>query len=91
MNIDPLSNSNINPFSRRHTSSTRGESAGAAGASGDQLSASRSTSVRDALAAMPEVRPEVVARGRGLLADPSYPGQAIIEKIAALITPLPEY
>jgi hypothetical protein len=90
MNIDPLSNSNINPFSRRQTS-FRDQSAEAAGASSDQLSAERSQSVRDALGALPEVRPEVVARGRELLADPSYPGQSIIQKIASLITPLPEY
>jgi hypothetical protein len=32
-----------------------------------------------------------VERGRELRDDPSYPGQEIIEKIAALITPLPEY
>jgi hypothetical protein len=31
-----------------------------------------------------------VARGRQLLADPNYPGPAVVAKIASLITPLPE-
>jgi hypothetical protein len=89
MNIDPLSNSNINPFSRRHASAYKASDE-AAGAAGDQLSTSRSASVRDALAALPEIRSDVVAHGRELAADPSYPGQDIIRKIAELITPLPQ-
>ena len=90
MNIDPLSNSNINPSLRRHSSFREQAGEAASGASGDQLSTGRSASVRDALAALPEVRSEVVVRGRQLAADSSYPGQEIIRRIAALITPLPQ-
>lgn len=90
MNIDPLSNSNINPFSRRHAAFREQSGEAVAGAGGEQLSAARSSSIRDTLASLPEIRPEVVARGRELLADTNYPGQDIIAKIAALITPLPQ-
>ncbi len=33
----------------------------------------------------PEIRPEVVARGRALAADPTYPPPDIINKLAGLI------
>ena len=90
MNIDPLSNSNINPSYRRH--SAFGASGNEAAATGgfEQLSADRSATVRETLASLPEIRPEVVARGRELLPDSNYPSQEIVEKIAALITPLSE-
>jgi hypothetical protein len=91
MNIDPLSNSNINPFARRHTSFREQPGDAGSGAEGEIFSAERSASVRDTLAALPEIRPEVVARGRQLLADANYPGPDIVSKIASLITPLPEY
>lgn len=90
MNIDPLSNSNITPSYRRHASVDGGAGDNAPSSGFDQLSTDRSTSVRETLAALPEIRPEVVARGRELLADPNYPSQAIVEKIAQLITPLSE-
>jgi hypothetical protein len=56
----------------------------------DRLSTELSSKVRASLKAMPEIRPEVVERGRQLLADPGYPSQDIVRKIAGLITPLPE-
>lgn len=37
--------------------------------------------------AEPEVRPEVVAKGKELLNDPNYPSQEIVNEIAKLITP----
>jgi hypothetical protein len=33
----------------------------------------------------PEIRPDIVARGRALAADPSYPPPDIINKLAGLI------
>jgi hypothetical protein len=33
----------------------------------------------------PEVRTEVVARGRALAADPSYPSPEVINKLAGLV------
>lgn len=90
MNIDPLSNSNINPSQRRLNSFNEHTGETAARGGFDQLSTGLSSSVRDRLAALPEIRPEVVDRGRQLLLDPNYPSQAIVEKIASLITPLSE-
>ncbi len=42
----------------------------------------------DALRSMPEIRPEVVARGKELLNDPNYPSKEIVDSIAKLIVPL---
>ena len=33
----------------------------------------------------PEVRPEMIARGRALAADPDYPQPDVINKLASLI------
>jgi hypothetical protein len=51
----------------------------------DTLDTTASTALRDALAALPEVRPEVVEKGRQLVVDTNYPPRAIIEDIARLI------
>ena len=90
MNIDPLSSSGFVPNTSRSgqngervtDSSTREDT--------ERLSAELSSNVRESLALLPEIRPEVVERGRQLLADPSYPNQEVVAKIASLITPLPE-
>ena len=44
----------------------------------------------DALREQPEIRPEVVAKGKELLDDPNYPSQEIVESIAKLIVPFDE-
>ncbi|TVR49564.1 MAG: hypothetical protein EA425_11975 [Puniceicoccaceae bacterium] len=35
----------------------------------------------------PEIRPEMVERGRALAADPSWPPAGVIQQVAALIVP----
>jgi hypothetical protein len=50
----------------------------------DTLDTTSSTALREALAAQPEVRPEVVAKGEQLAVDANYPPRAIIEDIARL-------
>ena len=52
----------------------------------ESLSSDNTDSLRSALAATPEVRPEVVEKGKQLAASPTYPALAIIESLAALIT-----
>ncbi len=92
MNIDPLSNSdyiysvrgrqpqpNGNKRAPEETSENR-----------DQLSVGTSSKIRHALDQIPEIRPEVVERGRQLAADPGYPPREVVEKIARMITPFPE-
>jgi hypothetical protein len=56
----------------------------------DQFSAPNSALLRAALAAYPEVRPEVVARGRMLAADPGYPPPEVLRKIGAIILRAPD-
>lgn len=41
----------------------------------------------DRLRAEPEIRPEVVAKGKELLNDPNFPSQEMINEIAKLIVP----
>ncbi len=41
----------------------------------------------DALKSEPEIRPEVVAKGKELLNDPNYPSKEIVDSIAKLIVP----
>lgn len=90
MNIDPLSNPE---FVRQ--SLVNGQKNGQPGNSpvdngADQLATSLSSRVRETLALIPEVRPEVVERGRQLLADPNYPSFEIATEIARQIAPLSE-
>lgn len=51
-------------------------------ASGDQISVSSSSQLREALQGTPVVRPEVVERARALVVSPNYPPVEIIERIA---------
>ncbi len=51
----------------------------------DQLSFAGSDSLRAALAASPEIRPEVVMEGRRLAIDPNYPPLQIIEELAKML------
>ena len=55
-----------------------------AAATAETLSSAGADSLRAALAATPEIRPEVVARGKELARDVNYPPRAIIEDLARL-------
>lgn len=90
MNIDPLKT----PANTAYSLQSLGQNANpaaqqtpAAQDDADKLSVEVTDNVRAALAAMPEIRPEVVERGRQLLADPNYPSKDIVNSIAGLITP----
>lgn len=41
----------------------------------------------DALRKEPEIRPEMVAKGKELLNDPNFPSKEIVDSIAKLIVP----
>lgn len=56
----------------------------------DRFSTEQSTQLREALAAQPEVRPEVVERGRALAADPNWPTHAVMAKIGEIIAGSPD-
>jgi hypothetical protein len=56
----------------------------------DNFSAEQSAALREALARQPDIRPEVVARGRALAADPSYPSPEILRKVSAAILSAPD-
>jgi len=52
---------------------------------GDHLSSASTDGLRQALAQTTEIRPEVVARGKALAVDLSYPPRQIIESLAKLM------
>jgi hypothetical protein len=56
----------------------------------DQLSTAASELLKAKLASEPEVRPEVVAKGRALAEDPSYPSTEIVRSVAAKILASPD-
>lgn len=56
----------------------------------DQVSTEQATYLREALSRQPEVRPDVVARGKELLADPSYPSTGIVKSVASQILNSPD-
>jgi hypothetical protein len=56
----------------------------------DRFSSTGIDQLRAALKATPEVRPEVVARGQKLAADPSYPSLPVIRHISAKIVNSPD-
>jgi hypothetical protein len=68
-----------------HPSSTGDHSRITALPSSEALSLSGSNSLREALAAIPEIRPEVVEEGRRLAVDPNYPPLQIIEGLAEML------
>jgi len=53
-------------------------------AGGDAAAFDRAEALNQALAATPDVRPEVVARTRALVADANYPPRETIERLATL-------
>lgn len=54
-------------------------------ANSDSLSSANTQSLREALAQTSEIRPHVVARGKSLAVDPTYPPREIIESLAKLM------
>ena len=88
MNIDSVDSSNL-PYSIRAVS---GQDTGEGISSldrdrGDSLFISRKQQLLQLLAGIPEIRPEAVARGTQIAADPNYHSpegvNAVAEKIAA--------
>lgn len=49
------------------------------------MSTDQADQLKASLAQSPEVRPEVVARGKALAADPNYPPASVIGGLASLV------
>jgi len=56
----------------------------------DRLSTGAAVLLRAALDRHPEIRPEVVDRGRRLAAEPGYPPRPVLERIALGILSAPD-
>ena len=73
------------PSSRIESTPSVSSSGGAVDTPQDPISLKRVAALLAILENKPEVRPEVVARGRALAADAGYPPPDIINKLAGLI------
>ncbi len=60
------------------------------GVGSDQFSARQADALRAALVSQPEIRPEVLARGQALAADPGYPPPAVLRTVAEKILRAPD-
>jgi hypothetical protein len=56
----------------------------------DSLQTNNAAQLNAALGGQPEIRPDVVARGRALAADPGYPGAAVLGSVASVIVNSPD-
>ncbi len=56
----------------------------------DQISIEQAAFLKVALERQPEIRSEVVARGRALAADPSYPPPEVLQRISEMILAAPD-
>jgi hypothetical protein len=56
----------------------------------DSVSTANADDLRSALASQPEIRPDMVARGRALAADPSYPSAELLKRVAGVILNSPD-
>ena len=75
---------------RTDAASTQPGKAAPRGPGSDQLSTEKTEILRAALEAQPEVRPEVVARGRALAADSSWPTPEILTRVGEMIVSAPD-
>jgi hypothetical protein len=56
----------------------------------DRFSADGVATLRAALRSQPDIRPDVVARGRELATDPAYPSREILTRIGRAILAAPD-
>jgi hypothetical protein len=60
------------------------------GPGADRFAPEHTAALHAALASQPEIRPDVVARGKLLAADPSYPSPAILREVSRVILHSPD-
>lgn len=87
MNIDPRNTTNPVYTKNSVSNQTPAEASAKETAKTPQGADTVELSALDKLRSEPEVRPEVVAKGKELLNDPNWPSQEIVDSIAKLITP----
>lgn len=89
MNINPQNNAsniyaqNLGKAGQNAPAKSDTDASGKASAAGDKLQ----LNALDSLRSQPEVRPEMVAKGKELLNDPNFPSKEMMQDIAKLIVP----
>ncbi|MBD5781690.1 hypothetical protein IEN85_19475 [Pelagicoccus sp. NFK12] len=90
MNINPQNNAS-NIYAQNLGKAGQNPQAKAAEESGSKAAAAAGDKLElnalDSLRSQPEVRPEVVAKGKELLNDPNFPSKEMMHDIAKLIVP----
>jgi|GEM_PF-1218839 len=72
-------------ISQKNASASSSSNSETSSSSSDQLSSSNTQALRTALNNTPEIRPEVVARGKTLASDAAYPPLEIINRLTEMI------
>ncbi len=80
MQIDP--NNNINRFTGTTSAKSSRAQTSAISIPGNAASFEHASALENTLAAVPEIRPEAVARARQLIADPNYPSASIVRSLS---------
>jgi hypothetical protein len=87
----PSTPSSNRPFRPESTPPVAPKTSGASrGPGADHLSLEHVELLRQALAAQPEIRSDVVARGRALAADPAWPSHDVLRKVSEIILRAPD-
>ena len=84
------STSTQNPLRPEFVPATTQKASRAIGPRLDQSSTDNPAFLAGEMGSQPEVRPEVVARARALMADPNYPSIEVLRKVAEQILNSPE-
>jgi hypothetical protein len=82
MNIPHVNTAGLVPPARSKPESVK---APASRAAGDVFKPEQNEKLMNLIHAEPDARPEAVERARALVTDPSYPSNAVIEKVARAI------
>jgi hypothetical protein len=86
MNIRITSGSQMAAVSETPLATTASAVATTAPSTQDEVSLSGVDSLKQALASLPAVRPEKVELGKSLIADPSYPSDETLDRMASLLS-----
>jgi len=88
--IQSASSSSSSARSAAIAAEASASTARAARSPSDQIHIDKAALLRAGLQAVPEIRPEVVARAQALAADPNYPSDGIIRRISEAIVNSPD-
>lgn len=84
MNIQPIKSEGVQAPAKPKAQPARTAKSAASTAPADNPKTARNERLMQALRNQPDVRPEEVERGKALAADPNYPGDEVLGKLAEM-------